>query len=139
MHPPQDTHKPKNDHWGQARKTRAQIPQRHITIWGADASGQICITEGQPEQYHRTIGPYTLHQGMGKGNGNGMQLAQTCKQRKMTPMANWKRAKLTKQGKSQLKQRNDTARTKQHILHQHLTTWISPEGKTARQIDYIYG
>ena len=102
----------KNDHWGKTRKTLSKIPQRHITIWGADANGQIGRTEGQPEQYHRAIGPYTLHQGMEKGNV--IQLAHKCKQQhKTTQMNSWERENSTsRKTPTQTKQRHDSDQTK---------------------------
>jgi len=86
------------------------------------------------EKHHKIIGPYTHSQNLDTGNGH--KFAHVRHQANMIPMNTRKRPKNTMQEKQRIKKAKTPAQTCLEIQTEQLTTWISPEGKTARQIDY---
>ena len=59
---PRQGYKPheKTEHWGEVQQTLKEIPKHHMTLWGADANGQLGKEEETKiEQYQKIIGPYT--------------------------------------------------------------------------------
>jgi len=49
----------KTKHWELVQQTLQDIPKHHMTIWGADANGQLGRDEARPELYNKIAGPYT--------------------------------------------------------------------------------
>ena len=47
------------------------------------------------------------------------------------------KSKITTRRKKRLKKSNEPEKTKQDIQKKHTITWVSPDEKTARQIDYL--
>ena len=43
----------KKEHWGKTRHTIDTIPKRHMTIWCADANGQLGQKDTQREEYEK--------------------------------------------------------------------------------------
>jgi len=59
MHHIKDIQNMKNTHWENVKKnTLKATPRNHMTIWGADANGQLGREQNQPEKYNKIIGPY---------------------------------------------------------------------------------
>jgi len=50
----------KSNHWEKVYASLETIPKHHLTIWGADANGQLGREIAHPEKYNKIIGPYTL-------------------------------------------------------------------------------
>ena len=59
MHHTQDIEKKKKEYRSKTRQTIEQIPKIHLTIWCADANGQLGKPEHQSAEYQKIIGPYT--------------------------------------------------------------------------------
>jgi len=106
-----------------------------MAVWGADANGQLGREKKHPEKYDKIIGPYTNHTSPEKGNG--VKMKNICKQHHTIPMNAWKRAKLRPKEKKQINESPDPKKSKIEIQKKHTITWVSPDGKTTRQIDYI--
>ena len=104
-----------------------------MTIWGADANGQLGREKNQPEKYDKIIGPHTNNSSPEKGNG--VKMANLRRQHLMIPMNTWKRAKIHPR-KKQIQESYEPEKQKD-IEKQNTITWVSPDGKTTRQIDYI--
>jgi len=100
------------EHWNRVNEWLSNIPQRHFVIWGADANGQLARTS--LDQTNPVVGTHTHCKTL--ENGNGKALYRTCSDHNMRPMNTWREGK---------KNNKDHA------------TWISPDGRTARQIDYL--
>ena len=81
-----------------------------MTIWGADANGQLGRGGNQPGKYDKIIGPYTNHTSPEKGNG--VKMANIRKQHHMMPTNTWKRTKLHPREKQQIKQSQEPEKTK---------------------------
>ena len=73
-----------------------------MAIWGADANGQLGREKNQPEKYDKIIGPHTNNSSPEKGNG--VKMANLCKQHLTIPTGKWKRAKIHHEGKKQIQE-----------------------------------
>jgi len=82
----------KNKHWEAVHKTLTETPRQHMAIWGADANGQLGREKNQPEKYDKIIGPHTNKTSPEKGNG--VEMANLCRQHLMIPTNTWKRSKI---------------------------------------------
>jgi len=127
--------KEKAEHWQNAKHTLTQIPKRHLTIWRADANGQLGPVEEQKEEYRKIIGPHTLATQMEPGNGTS--IGKACLPTNMIPMNTWKRTPLTKHEKREILRTNKPELLRKQLLQNKTHTWTHPTGMTARQIDYI--
>ena len=81
-----------------------------MTVWGADANGQLGREKNRPGKYDKIIGPYTNHTSPEKSNG--VKMANICKQHHMIPMNTWKRAKLHPKEKKKINESPDQKKAK---------------------------
>ena len=81
------------------------------------------------------ICPYTFSRNIETGNGH--KFAHVCHQANAIPMNTWKRPKRAKQEKHRIEKSKTPAQTSREIQTEQPATWTSPDGKTARQIDYL--
>jgi len=107
----------KNKHWEAVHKTLTETPRQHMTIWGADANGQLGREKNQPEKYDKIIGPHTNNSSPEKGNG--VKMANLCKQHLMIPMNTWKRAKIHPKEKKQIQESHEPEKQKRHTKTKH--------------------
>ena len=108
----------RNQHWKLAQETIEEIPTTNLSIWRADANGEIGNRNRNGANINKIIGIDTMARTAEPGNGGHMQ--NICKKHEHTPMNTWRwQPKTTKQGPMDI------------------STWIHPAGTIKRQIDYI--
>ena len=123
------------EHWKQIQDILDTIPEKHMILWCADTIGQLGEIKENGETNTKIIGPNRIQDKAEKGNGR--QSSQICMQQHTIPMNTWERAPLTKEEKRYIQEQPDPVTAKKQIERDNLNTWISPGGKTTRQIDYI--
>jgi len=95
-----------------------RIPRKHLCIWCADANGQLGNRSKTAQEITKIVGQNTMAETTEKGNGKAIR--KLCIKHEMLPMNTWRRTH---------------GQTKRDPIE--TATWISPDGKVHRQIDYI--
>ena len=98
------------EHWKMVQQTLKTTPRKHLTIWCADANGQIGKITQEEEKPRRIFGPYVKQEKAEKGNGRA--ISYICYQENMIPMNTWKKAPLTKEEKETIKNKKTLNSTK---------------------------
>ena len=106
----------RKEHWEKVTKQLGKIPKKHLKIWTADTNGQVGRGSAKTgTKIAKIIGPETHSKNTEKGNG--ISFRNICLKQTMCVTNTWYKEKKRNKDKN--------------------ATWISPDGKTKRQIDYI--